>query len=60
VASERRRGFLDKASGSTAVEYALLCMFIACGIVFALAAMGSGIEKVSGEISFQDGLTQSP
>ena len=54
------RAFLDEVSGSTAVEYALLCMLVAASLAFALTALGSDAATMFGEVGMEGGLTQTP
>jgi pilus assembly protein Flp/PilA len=43
--------FLANESGATAIEYALMCLLIACAIIASVAAIGSGLQNDYNEVS---------
>ena len=47
---ESIRKFIANNSGATAVEYALLCVLIACAIVLAVQGLGSQLQNTYNEV----------
>ena len=45
------KGFIDDESGATAIEYALICMLVACAIIVSITVIGTKLQNTFNEVA---------